>query len=184
MQALAAHKKVLQNPFNASHSVHGSGPEWASRPLPQLQPELKRRGLSHDGTKAELIERIKEHNCWILTNEGKREIYLYKLDLLLKEALENVVPFDLLPKLPTEIRLIIWAYSLPGPRVLNSSDRRVQDLELFFYGKENDHNPAALSVCRESRIVAWKRYSLCFGTNNAYADLPGGDILFFGSTSG
>jgi hypothetical protein len=33
-------------------------------------------------------------------------------------------------------------------------------------------------VCRESRTIALRRYKLCFGTNNIYADLPGGDVLF------
>jgi hypothetical protein len=37
-------------------------------------------------------------------------------------------------------------------------------------------------VRRESRAVALSRYKLCFGTHETYADLPGGDILYFAST--
>jgi hypothetical protein len=37
-----------------------------------------------------------------------------------------------------------------------------------------------LSVCRESRSVALKKFKLCLGTPNVYADFSGGDILYFG----
>ncbi|CZR58348.1 uncharacterized protein PAC_08240 [Phialocephala subalpina] len=97
-----------------------------------------------------------------------------------------------------EIRLMIWELSLPGPRVLTVSDyRRCSDRQpflspcslqklvlmcsrLLFPKEDNPPNPAALSTCRESRAVALKRYRLCFGAPNLYADLPGGDILHFG----
>jgi hypothetical protein len=38
-----------------------------------------------------------------------------------------------------------------------------------------------LSGCRESRSVALKRFKLCLGTPNVYADFSGGDIIYFGS---
>jgi hypothetical protein len=37
-----------------------------------------------------------------------------------------------------------------------------------------------LKTCEESRRVAKRRYKLCFGTGNVYADFKGGDILYFG----
>lgn len=57
---------------------------------------------------------------------------------------------------------------------------RIDVSRLLFPKEDNLPNPAALSACRESRAVALKRYRLCFGAPNLYADLPGGDILHFG----
>jgi hypothetical protein len=51
---------------------------------------------------------------------------------------------------------------------------------LHFREHDNESNPVALSVCRESRHVALRKYHLCFGTPNIYADLSS-DILYFGS---
>lgn len=65
---------------------------------------------------------------------------------------------------------------MPGPRVLRC-DGPICEHKLFFPKDWQPPNPAALSVCRESRAIALKRYKLCFGTTNIYADLPGGDIV-------
>ncbi len=88
------------------------------------------------------------------------------------------MPFILFSEFPVEIRLLIWEFSLPGPRVLGVHRREVDNFH--FREIENHYNPTALSVCRESREVALKHYRLCFGTTNVYADLSGGDILYFG----
>jgi hypothetical protein len=79
---------------------------------------------------------------------------------------------------------MIWKLSFPGPRVLGVSDRRRFPDKLYFRENENHPNPAALSACQESRAVALKHYHLCFGTSNVYADLTGGDILYFGPSWG
>ncbi|KAF4628802.1 hypothetical protein G7Y89_g9349 [Cudoniella acicularis] len=50
---------------------------------------------------------------------------------------------------------------------------------LQFPKHHNPPNPAVLSACRESQEVALKRYRLCFGTHNVYANLDV-DILYFG----
>ncbi|KUJ24527.1 uncharacterized protein LY89DRAFT_727551 [Mollisia scopiformis] len=91
-------------------------------------------------------------------------------------------------KFGPEIRCRIWHFSLPGPRALCPGVRSTPSGEyetnrdyrkLFFPGKHQAPNPAALSVCRESRQIALQWYRLCFGTQNIYADLNI-DILFFG----
>ena len=70
-------------------------------------------------------------------------------------------------------------YSLPGPRVLRADTRGPLYPDKLCFRKDNRApNPSTLSVCRESRAIALRRYKLCFGTDNIYADLPGGDILF------
>lgn len=49
---------------------------------------------------------------------------------------------------------------------------------LTFPKRHQPPNPLALSVCRESREVALRKYRLCFGTTNVYANLDT-DIIFF-----
>jgi hypothetical protein len=63
---------------------------------------------------------------------------------------------------------------------LTVSDARRDTDMLFFHRDDNHPNPTALSVCRESRAIALKKYRLCFGTPNIYANLSGRDILYFG----
>ncbi|KAF8856840.1 hypothetical protein BDZ45DRAFT_455551 [Acephala macrosclerotiorum] len=74
---------------------------------------------------------------------------------------------------------MIWQMSLPGPRVLSSA-YHISQYEMRFPCEINGPNPGALSTCRDSNAVALKRYRLCFGTSNIYADLSGGDILYLG----
>jgi len=164
-----------------SLEIDASVPQWVTRPKQQFEAELRRRGLPHQGTKPELIERIQDHNDWICTPEGILEAYNRKLDLYRKQALKEVISFERFPKFAPEIRLMIWEYSLPGPRILSAGSRS-QGNEIFFHEKDNPSNPAALSTCRESRGVALKRYNLLFGTTNVYADISGGDILHFDDT--
>lgn len=53
---------------------------------------------------------------------------------------------------------------------------------LFFPKYKQPPSPAALSVNRESRAIALKRYRLCFCKPNIYADLSI-DVLYFGFRS-
>lgn len=76
--------------------------------------------------------------------------------------------FKFFPKLPTEIRLMIWDFCLPGPRVVDvkirrcffrASTRKVFKLPRFI--SSLDH-PAILHICSESRLLALKHYKLAF----------------------
>ena len=179
--------KALDNPFNASHSINSMESWDRTQTVTQLRAELQRRGLPHIGKRDQLVKRIKEHNEWILTPKGRREIYHQKLDIFQKRALAEVVAFEPFSHLPVELRLMIWELSLPEKRILSVGGTRrstgnsyVPKDKLYFPKDDNHPNPAALSACQESRAVALKRYRLCFGTTHLYADLPGGDILHFG----
>jgi hypothetical protein len=118
----------------------------------------------------------------------------HKIKALNEEEMDKDVPFDRFPLLPVEIRLMIWKLFLPGARVLSVSDS-LPDFgyrensfglitstveKLAFRKHDNPPNPGALSICQESRAVALQRYRLCFGTSHVYADLLGGDVIYFG----
>ncbi|ELR07779.1 hypothetical protein VC83_01113 [Pseudogymnoascus destructans] len=76
--------------------------------------------------------------------------------------------FKFFPNLPSEIRLMVWNFCLPGPRVLDVKMRRI-----FFRASTGkvtnsprfmsslDH-PVILHICSESRSVALKHYTLAF----------------------
>ncbi|RDW61625.1 hypothetical protein BP5796_11517 [Coleophoma crateriformis] len=99
---------------------------------------------------------------------------------------ETMQPREFTPfsRLPPEMRAYIWDLALPGPRVLSLGtgfgSRRNNAHMLYFPQGSTAPNPALLSTCREARAAAQRRYKLVFGTPNVYADLSGGDILYFG----
>jgi hypothetical protein len=66
--------------------------------------------------------------------------------------------FTLFPKLPTEIRSIIWKLTIE-PRVVEMKF----DDEKGFYSTID--YPVALEVCRDSRQAVIPSYSLCFGSS-------------------
>lgn len=131
------------------------------------------------------------------SDERKKE-YDSKLQAVQAARLAAIVPFTPFKEFPSDIRYIIWKLSLPGPRTIcpgnpplpktwksstpnvKEEERYQSDLRALYFPKEHHSpNPAALSVCRESRDIALKTYRLCFGTPNVYADLKI-DILYFG----
>lgn len=71
---------------------------------------------------------------------------------------EGPAEFTVFPRLPEEVRLMIWTKALPGPRVV----------ELEYHQREKDHEeswveghftsscslPVILSACQESRSEA------------------------------
>ena len=118
IEELASH----HNPFN---HFHDRRPRWhRSQTVAQLRVELLRRGLPSDGTRAELVARIKTHNLHIINPEGVRERYRRRLTIVKEVEMEAIVPFPQFQLLPVEVRLMIWEYSLPGPRVLTVSNTR------------------------------------------------------------
>lgn len=76
--------------------------------------------------------------------------------------------FKLFPKLPTEIRLMIWYFCLPGPRVVDVTLRRKATPtitgELLDYSRfiSSVWRPMILRVCSESRKLARQHYKLAF----------------------
>jgi hypothetical protein len=91
--------------------------------------------------------------------------------------------FTLFPKLPIELRLLIWEMALPGPRVLKTSLPWDLDAEIRWNLTPSEKSPAILFSCHESRTVALNHYQplsyerLPFGANFQYFD-PSIDILF------
>jgi hypothetical protein len=147
----------------------------------ELRKAWKRLGLPHNGKKQELVDRLVKAK-----EDAKAKILDYdrRFKVHNERRIAEIVPFPWFNNLPYDIRHHIWKSILPGPRALCPCFKwkRLVTLDstaLFFPKTYHTPNPAALSVCRESRRIALKRYRLCFGTPNVYADLEI-DILYFG----
>lgn len=95
-----------------------------------------------------------------------------------EEITEPAQRFTCFPKLPAELRLRIWKYALPGPRLV----RIYLKLEPRQPRQEGEKKkpqvsrlttsqppPVGLRVCRESRIEALKEYELAFPTKTSPA---------------
>ena len=94
------------------------------------------------------MDRIKTHNLHIINPEGVRERYHRRLTIVKEVEMEAIVPFPQFQLLPVEVRLMIWEYSLPGPRVLTVSNTRGRDpYKHHFREDDNLPNPGMLSVC-------------------------------------
>lgn len=174
-------------PFELENQFHPRAwhPAWYLKaPVADIRAELMRRGLPQHGCRQELHDRLIADNRLILSMKGKYDLHKRRLAAMeaeKKRTIADIVTFQRFPHLPPEVRLIVWECSLPGPRVLSVSDcRKGSSAMLHFREHDNESNPVALSVCRESRHVALQKYRLCFGTPNIYADLNS-DILYFGS---
>lgn len=92
------------------------------------------------------------------------------------------ISFTLFPKLPTEVRLMIWKMTLPGPRAFELRSNYYFDMRAGDgYATSTDPQPVNLMVCRESRNEALKIYTVIFpaaiATAKCYFD-PALDILF------
>lgn len=175
----------------------------------ELQAECRDRGLSRDGDRDELIERLRLFGQDELP-PGRNPEYERQLEIYRKKRLDCIEIIPYFNTLPPEIRIKIWEFSLPGPRMLcpgypqdsekdkymrrrgladgpflppdppDPTDRAKYTQTCLFFPKDHQApKPAALDVCRESRYIALQRYRLCFGTTNIYADLDT-DILYFG----
>jgi hypothetical protein len=65
--------------------------------------------------------------------------------------------FTLFPKLPTEIRIMIWRLTIQ-PRVL---ERKFDNIKGFYF---TINYLVTLELCRDSRQAVIQSYSLCFGS--------------------
>jgi hypothetical protein len=66
--------------------------------------------------------------------------------------------FTFFPKLPTELRLIVWEMALPGERILESRFYYNPDKTLCWCLLPSERSPATLFACRESRTIGLKYY--------------------------
>ncbi|KAF8863208.1 hypothetical protein BDZ45DRAFT_686139 [Acephala macrosclerotiorum] len=152
---------------------------WEALKVLDLRNELKRRNLPHKGLKETLITRLKRTDGLPITYYGRKAHHESKAKEYQAAALDKVTAFPYFTRIPPEIREYIWEFSLPGPRVFKLPvSGPICEHRLYFPKDGQPPNPAALSTCRESRFVALKRFKLCFGTTNIYADLAGGDMLY------
>ena len=63
-------------------------------------------------------------------------------------------------QLPTEIRLRIWRYTFPGPRIITTACREQDEPSPFDVRHPRLTPVVAMAVCYESRKVAKERYSV------------------------
>ena len=108
------------------------------------------------------------------------------------EPLVEVTPltFTLFPGLPLELRLMVWKFALPGPRIITvkrcirqlaKNDWANADCGHQKVARSNAISPALLYANRESRTVALASYKPSFGSQlfkPAYFDFAH-DSLFF-----
>ncbi|RDL37337.1 uncharacterized protein BP5553_04770 [Venustampulla echinocandica] len=87
---------------------------------------------------------------------------------LLKHAFAD---FSYFPKLPAELRLMIWKFARPEGRIIRIKPRSKRHLRLKHTSPlemralySTAKVPAMLHACLESRVVAQKWYKLSFGT--------------------
>jgi len=86
--------------------------------------------------------------------------------------------FSLFSNLPHELRVLIWKYSLPGPRIV-----KLQESRKFHRWIANCPPPTLLRVNRESRAVVLTYYKFCQVPHiNVFLD-PSIDTLYFGPTT-
>ncbi|KAI2612840.1 uncharacterized protein GGS25DRAFT_138286 [Hypoxylon fragiforme] len=103
--------------------------------------------------------------------------------------------FHLFTQLPIELRLIIWSYNLPGPRIveIKCSTDSTEPLLTSQLGQDDNRRivctstspiPVNLHVCRESRLYGLKQYRLLFGISpqpgRVFFDARK-DTLYFGA---
>ncbi|KAF6838099.1 hypothetical protein CPLU01_02707 [Colletotrichum plurivorum] len=104
--------------------------------------------------------------------------------------------FHLFRKLPTELRLRIWSFNLPPPRVvsircgaksLSFSSHALSPPPSTSGCTSHAAVPVNLHVCHESRSEAIKSYRLCFGVTRNPGQIffdKANDVLYFGARDG
>jgi hypothetical protein len=81
--------------------------------------------------------------------------------------------FHQFAKLPRELRLMIWAYALPDPRVVTIEKVRVNPAD--YRVSCQDRIPSTLLINHESHEACRHRYTLSFAT---FADVHGPPVYF------
>jgi hypothetical protein len=88
-----------------------------------------------------------------------------------KKPIREPPIFTLFPKLPFELRQIIWTLALPKPRTIMVTSRefvtyneRMSPVRNYRAGHNAQTVPCVLHVCAESRSLGLKTYQLAFAT--------------------
>ncbi|TVY92551.1 hypothetical protein LAWI1_G001821 [Lachnellula willkommii] len=111
--------------------------------------------------------------------DGWKQRYEHRLQAIQQARLAAIVPFPQFNKFPKELRDPRHV-GFQEPVDLVDFERYEKEMQQMVFPKHyHTPNPAALSVCHESRAIALTKYRLCFGTPNVYADLEI-DILYLG----
>lgn len=93
-----------------------------------------------------------ELSTLLLTSEEEPQI--------LPEEPKTLTEFTLFSKLPPELRLRVWKFTLPGPRTVVLNATLCPDTGLHSPYTSLTGPPAGLSVCSESRAEYLKTYKL------------------------
>ncbi|XXH04631.1 hypothetical protein Hte_011048 [Hypoxylon texense] len=110
-------------------------------------------------------------------------------------TISHLQTFHRFAALPIELRLIIWTYNLPGPRIV---DIKCSTESATTSGLQHDDDtpttciftasvPVNLHVCRESRFAALRTYRLLFRDPTKHGQVvfdPLRDTLYFGARFG
>lgn len=91
------------------------------------------------------------------------------IDALPETPIElSVFEFTLFPKLPIELRTLVWEHIFLESRVIRVSEDTSRDPQTGPIGRRRVKAtltvPPALHVYRESRSIATKHYTMSFGT--------------------
>jgi hypothetical protein len=81
--------------------------------------------------------------------------------VITSNSIAPLTSFTVFPDLPAELRIKIWRFSFPGPRLV-SLRLHDEDDPLKSSCRSSAEIPVALSVCYESRVEAQKQYKLSF----------------------
>ncbi|KAF4638069.1 hypothetical protein G7Y89_g31 [Cudoniella acicularis] len=86
-------------------------------------------------------------------------------------------------QLPFEIRMMIWKFAIPKPRVIRLDFKTSLDRPCRAFDMGPPFIPKLLHICHESREVACEVYRLGFGTSTSIYDKdwwnPSADMVYF-----
>ncbi|PMD29573.1 hypothetical protein L207DRAFT_642331 [Hyaloscypha variabilis F] len=83
--------------------------------------------------------------------------------------------FALFPKLPPELRRIVWDLARPSPRVIKLFHTKVNDVDILY---STAKVPSLLHTCQESRRVAKSWYELSLGYKSNFGKKHAAHVYF------
>jgi hypothetical protein len=97
----------------------------------------------------------------------------------------SITKFELFPKLPPEMRLEIWSYVHPGPRIVELRWKQLKRTKKWGYAC-NKSPPLLLHICQETRKEALKSYTFQLKSDRQRYPIfidPLRDLLYVNGTS-